>query len=253
MGSPMWARICEMGSGSVRNAIKVRGSWQVGQIRGEDQRFARSPGQEGGPSGWPGGGGVGCPRLSPLWLESRGRGGCRGRKRGLGSLSGQGVVLPGLVGDQRSQGSVGGKNAVVTVAVDAGWGEDLGQAVEELESGEAQGGTTCQVGLREQVEDLVGTTADQVKTVESERGPRTVADQPFEAGAVGGLDPDAGVEAEAATVLPVEHVLGLVSFQEAVAASVPQHPLSDRVLEASQELGGEAGGLVKTEAEFSLG
>jgi hypothetical protein len=100
---------------------------------------------------------------------------------------------------------------------------------------------------------LVGTTADQVKTVESERGPRTVADQPFEAFAVGGLDPDAGVEAEAATVLPVEHVLGLVSFQEAVAASVPQHPLSDRVLEASQELGGEAGGLVKTEAEFWMG
>jgi hypothetical protein len=25
VGSPMWARICVMGSGSVRNAMKVRG------------------------------------------------------------------------------------------------------------------------------------------------------------------------------------------------------------------------------------
>ena len=33
MGSPMWARICVMGSGSV-NAMKVRGVWQVGQTRG---------------------------------------------------------------------------------------------------------------------------------------------------------------------------------------------------------------------------
>ena len=35
VGSPMWARICVMGSGSVRNAMKVRGVWQVGQMRGK--------------------------------------------------------------------------------------------------------------------------------------------------------------------------------------------------------------------------
>jgi hypothetical protein len=29
-----WVRIRVMGSGSVRKAMKVRGSWQVGQIRG---------------------------------------------------------------------------------------------------------------------------------------------------------------------------------------------------------------------------
>ena len=34
VGSPMWARICVMGSGSVRKAMKVRGVWQVGQISG---------------------------------------------------------------------------------------------------------------------------------------------------------------------------------------------------------------------------
>ena len=35
MGSPMWARIWVMGSGSVRNAMNVSGVWQVGQIRGK--------------------------------------------------------------------------------------------------------------------------------------------------------------------------------------------------------------------------
>ena len=35
VGSSMWARIRKMGSGSVRNAIKVRGVWQVGQTRGK--------------------------------------------------------------------------------------------------------------------------------------------------------------------------------------------------------------------------
>jgi hypothetical protein len=35
VGSPMWARMWVMGSGSVRNAIKVIGSWHVGQISGK--------------------------------------------------------------------------------------------------------------------------------------------------------------------------------------------------------------------------
>ena len=34
VGSPMWARICVMGPGSVRKAMNVRGVWQVGQISG---------------------------------------------------------------------------------------------------------------------------------------------------------------------------------------------------------------------------
>ena len=36
---------------------------------------------------------------------------------------------------------IGGKNPVVTVAMDAGRGENLGDAVEELESRETEGGT----------------------------------------------------------------------------------------------------------------
>ena len=71
VGSPIWARICVMGSGSVRSAIEVRGSWQVGQIRGNTsytlaRRAAHLDGREGAvsdvrgsaPSAW-GAGAVG--------------------------------------------------------------------------------------------------------------------------------------------------------------------------------------------------
>ena len=51
-----------------------------------------------------------------------------------------------------------------------------------------------------------------------------------------------------AAVIPGEHVLGFVGLQEVVASELTKDPLSDRVLEAFQELGGEGGGFVKAEA-----
>ena len=142
---------------------------------------------------------------------------------------------------------------MVTVAVEAGWREDLGQAVQELESRETEGGAAGQVGPREDVEDLVGTVADQVEAFEGEGGPGAVANESFEAGAVCGLDTNAGVETETAAVIPGEHILGLVGFQEPVTAEVPQHPFSDGLLEALQELGGEGCGFVEAEAGVRVG
>ena len=71
------------------------------------------------------------------------------------------------------------------MAVDAGRGEDLGQPVQELQGRQTQGGAASEVGPWEEVEDLVGTVADQVESVEGERGPGAVSDEPFETGAVG--------------------------------------------------------------------
>jgi hypothetical protein len=101
---------------------------------GTDQRedFI-DPSEKSGPPGGPGGGGIGCVPFYPLWLESRGRGFCRERKRGTGSLGGQGVILPGPFGDEGSQGRIGGKDPVVSVTMDAGWGKDRGQAIQDTE------------------------------------------------------------------------------------------------------------------------
>ena len=90
--------------------------------------------------------------------------------------------------------------------------------------------------------------ADQLEALEGERGPGTIPNEAFETSTVQGLDADAGVEAEAAAVIPAEHVFGLVGCQEAVATEVPQHPFSDGVLEAVQELGCETSGLVEADA-----
>jgi hypothetical protein len=83
---------------------------------------------------------------------------------------------------------------MVPVAMDAGWREDRGQAIQELESGEAERCAAGGVGLRQEVEDLVRAAADQVEPVEGKGGPGTIPDQALEADSVGGLDTDAGVE-----------------------------------------------------------
>lgn len=165
-------------------------------------------------------------------------------------MGGEGVVLPGPGRDQPSQGRIGGEDAVVAVAVDPGWGKDRGEAIEELQGREAERGAAGRVGPREEVEDLVGAAADEVEAVERERRPCTVSDEAFQSGAVGGLDADAGVEAEPAAVIPGEHVVGFVGFQEAMAANVAQHPCSHSVLEALEELRGEGRGFVEAEVGF---
>ena len=133
-------------------------------------------------------------------------GGCGLDRLGWDEALGGGVILPGPSGDEGPEGGVGGEDAVVSVAVDAGWREDGGETVQELQGGKAEGG------------------------------------------AAGGPDADAPIQTEPAAVIPREHVLGFVGFQEVVASELTKDPLSDRVLEALQELGGEGGGFVKAEA-----
>jgi hypothetical protein len=214
----------------------------VGEERDEGERFLAGgtdqrkhfidPSQQGGPPGWPGRGGVGWFRCGNLGLGGGGRdlwSRC-GETIEADDLGGESIVLPGPFGDEGSQGRIGSKDPVVTVTVDAGRGEDPGQAVEELQSGETQGRAASGVGLGQDVEDLVGAAADQVEPFEGEGWSGTITNQPLQSFTVGGLDANAGVEAKAATVLPAQHIIGFVGFQEAVADHVAEDPLSDRVL-----------------------
>jgi hypothetical protein len=150
-------------------------------------------------------------------------------------------------------GALGGEDPVVTVTVDAGGRENLGQAVQELEGREAQGGAAGEVGLWEEVEDLVGAVGDKVEAVEGEGRPSAVADERFQSGAVGGLHTDAGVQAAPTALIPGQHVLGLFELQQAVAAKVAEHPFSDGELEVLHEFGAEGGGLVEVEARCRIG
>jgi hypothetical protein len=106
----------------------------------------------------------------------------------------RGVWHVGQTKGKRSQKCIGGEDAVIAMAVDAGWRENLSPAVE------------------------------------SEGRPSAIPNEAFEAGAVGSLDTDTGIEAEPPTVIPGEHILGLVAFQEAMALKRPQDPGTDGML-----------------------
>jgi hypothetical protein len=82
---------------------------------------------------------------------------------------------------------------MVTVAVDPGRRKDRGQAVQELQGREAEGGPTGRVWFRQYVEDLVGAAADEMEAFEGKRPSGTIADQALETFAVGGLDTDAPI------------------------------------------------------------
>ena len=92
------------------------------------------PGQQDGPPGGRGRGGIGCLKIGLLWLGRRGRRFLWKGGMWAEGLSGQGVILLGPGGDKRPQRSVGGEYPMVAVAMDAGWGEDFGQAVQKLQS-----------------------------------------------------------------------------------------------------------------------
>ena len=140
------------------------------------------------------------------------------------------MVLLGPFGDEGSEGRIGGEDAVVAVTVDAGWRQDRGEPIEELQGREAQRSASGGIGLGEEVEDLIGAATDEVEPFEGKGRPGTIADQPFQSVPVGGLDADAPIEAKPATVLPAQHILGLLGLQEAVADHVTEDPGADRVL-----------------------
>ena len=52
---------------------------------------------------------------------------------------------------------------MVAVPMDAGWREDRGEAIQQLESREAQRGPTGGIGFRQEVEDLAGSTVDEME------------------------------------------------------------------------------------------
>jgi hypothetical protein len=93
----------------------------------------KDPSQEGGPSGGARGACVRWLAWGFLWTGRRGRRSQGKFGIGVREVSGEGIVLPGPGRDQRSQRSVGGEDPMVPVAMDAGWGEDRGEAIQEPE------------------------------------------------------------------------------------------------------------------------
>jgi hypothetical protein len=97
----------------------------------------------------------------------------------------------------------------------------VGSKGRQLEGGEAERGAAVQVGVREEVENLVGAAGDEVEPLEGERGSGAVAEEALEAGPVGGLDADAGIEAERRRPGGIEGPRGVRRAREPQASHPP--------------------------------
>ena len=101
-----------------------------------------------------------------------------------------------------------------------------GEPVEQFERGQGEFGLAGGLGPGQAVADgLVG--AVPAEPLADEGGSGAVAQQPFEAGAVLGLDAHGGVQREAAAVTPAGEVGGDLRGEGAVADGEPQHPAAD--------------------------
>ena len=95
-------------------------------------------------------------------------------------------------------------------------------------------------GLRQVVDQpLVGL--DPGQPLAGEDRPGTVTEQPFQAGAVPGLDPDLGVQREPSVVLPPEHQLRCLLRQHRATLEQLQHPPPGLLLNTGDGGLGQAG------------
>ena len=83
---------------------------------------------------------------------------------------------------------------------------------------------------------------------------RTVAGslEPFEPSTVTGRDVDRGIDAEPTVGLPSEHVIGDVTFEQALAVEVTEHSVAHGVLEFAPVGWGEMRGLVELDRALGI-
>ncbi len=88
--------------------------------------------------------------------------------------------------------------------------------------------------MRKTIDDALAsrrTVPGSLEPFEGEGRTGTVAQESFEPSMVTGRDVDRGIDAEPTGGLPSEHVIGDVTFEQTVAAEVPEHALAHGVLE----------------------
>ena len=154
-------------------------------------------------------------------------------------------------GDGGAQGRVGCQHAVVAVAVGPRRRDECGEAVEQLQRGEAQRSGAAGTGWRCFVEQVLRVKF--VQPVQGERWPGAIAQQALTSGTVSGLDAHRGVDREAAAVFPCRHHLRVLCRQQAAPHEPAQQPPAHRLLHLRDGVGIEvAGGMEDHSARGGL-
>ena len=97
-----------------------------------------------------------------------------------------------------------------------------------------------------------GTVHGSLHPIEGEGRTGTVAQESFQPSSVVGRDLDRGIDAEPPRGLPGEHVIGDVTFEQAVAVEVTEHTMSNGLLESVPVGGREMGGLVELDRALGI-
>jgi hypothetical protein len=142
--------------------------------------------------------------------------------------------------------------------MDAGRRHEPGQAVEELEGGEAKLVAAVHIGLGEPIHQASLRRGERleigggVKPRQGERPSGTVANEPGDTRPVLGLDADGAVNREASRAPPCAHVCSRGGVQEAT----PGEPAQDAELYCAGQgfrvSSLEAGGLVKPDSPLDV-
>jgi hypothetical protein len=112
---------------------------------------------------------------------------------------------------------------MVTVTMRMRWRNQRGKPLDKLQWGEHQIGAAIRLRFGQVVNQPL--RVDGLQPLQGERRAGTVAQQPLEPGPVIGLDPDRGIDREAAAVAPLCHVLCVILFEIALTDEPAKHPL----------------------------
>ncbi len=124
---------------------------------------------------------------------------------------------------------IGSQDPVIAVAMDAWRVNEQSEPLEELERSERESRGTIRCGMGKTIDDALAsrrTVPGSLEPFEGEGRTGTIAHEPFEPGTVTGRDMDRGIDAEPTGGLPREHVIGDVTFEQAVAVEVTEHALA---------------------------
>jgi hypothetical protein len=95
--------------------------------------------------------------------------------------------------------------------------DEGGETLDELERGEGEPQAPRGRRLRQVVEQTLRLIGVTLQALERQRTPGAVAKEALQTGALGGLHPHAGIDREAAAVLPGTHRLGLLGLEQSLA------------------------------------
>jgi len=140
---------------------------------------------------------------------------------------------------------------VIAVAVQARGRDQRGQTLDQLQRCQPQLGTPIGLRLVEAIDER--TLAELLEALQRNGRPRAIAQQPFQAGAVGAFDADRSIQRKASAVISARHVARIGSIEMAGTGEPTQHPSPHLLLHCGEILWPQRGRLGELDLPVGAG